>query len=129
MPAEPQILSALEAAAGMCASAGLRDRRRAKILPFILAWARKSASRSGTAALAGFKLQAKGKKAAKTSTNRRPLYPERPEPKESQVFCFFFSKKKTFLPLAFAFRPGSVAITKRPRSNAAARRVANCAGV
>ncbi len=37
------------------------------------------------------------KKKRKTSTTWSSLYPERPKPKESKVFCFFFSKKKAFL--------------------------------
>jgi hypothetical protein len=37
------------------------------------------------------------KKNQKTSASLRRAYPERPQPKQSKVFCFFFSKKKTFL--------------------------------
>jgi hypothetical protein len=37
------------------------------------------------------------KKNQKTSISLGSLYPERPQPKESRVFCFFFSKKKRLL--------------------------------
>jgi hypothetical protein len=37
------------------------------------------------------------KKNQKTFISLGPLYPEMPQPKGSKVFCFFFSKKKTFL--------------------------------
>jgi len=37
------------------------------------------------------------KKNQKTFASLGSLYPERPKPKQSKVFCFFFSKKKNFL--------------------------------
>jgi uncharacterized lipoprotein YmbA len=48
------------------------------------------------------------KKNQKTFTSLNSLSPERPKPKVSKVFCFFFSKKKTFLsfPLAMATLTG-----------------------
>jgi hypothetical protein len=36
------------------------------------------------------------KKNQKTSTNRSSLHPGGPQPKRANVFCFFFSKEKTF---------------------------------
>jgi hypothetical protein len=42
------------------------------------------------------------KKNQKTSISLGSLYPERPQPKESKVFCFFFSRKEA---LAFAMLP------------------------
>ncbi len=38
------------------------------------------------------------KKKQKTFATWNSLYPDRPKPKQSKVFCFFFSKKKCFLP-------------------------------
>jgi hypothetical protein len=38
------------------------------------------------------------KKYQKTSPNQGSLYPERPQPKQSKVFCCFFSKKKALFP-------------------------------
>jgi xanthine dehydrogenase iron-sulfur cluster and FAD-binding subunit A len=38
------------------------------------------------------------KKNQKTFANLASVHPERPQPKQSKVFCFFFSKKKAFLP-------------------------------
>jgi hypothetical protein len=40
------------------------------------------------------------KKKQKTFADWSSLYPERPGPKIPKVFCFFFSKKKTFLSLS-----------------------------
>jgi hypothetical protein len=46
------------------------------------------------------------KKNRRTFANRISLYPPKPQPKESNVLCFFFSKKKSFLaPLEPAARP------------------------
>jgi hypothetical protein len=39
------------------------------------------------------------KKKQKTFANQGSLYPGRPQPKQSKVFCFLFSKKKFFLTL------------------------------
>jgi len=51
------------------------------------------------------------KKNQKTFTSLRPLSPERPQPKQSKVFCFFFSKKKSFLLLtALACLPARQAL-------------------
>jgi hypothetical protein len=36
------------------------------------------------------------KKKQKTFMNLALLYPEKPQPKHAKVFCFFFSKKKSF---------------------------------
>jgi hypothetical protein len=44
------------------------------------------------------------KKNQKTFAKWAPLSPERPKPKKSKVFCFFFSKKKSFLLRAFSYR-------------------------
>jgi hypothetical protein len=55
------------------------------------------------------------KKNQKTSTNQGSLNPERPQPKQSKIFCFFFSKKKSFLLRASratdlgSYEPGDVA--------------------
>jgi homoserine O-acetyltransferase len=38
------------------------------------------------------------KKKQKTFASLGSLQPEKPQPKQSKVFCFFFSKKKAFLP-------------------------------
>jgi general secretion pathway protein D len=38
------------------------------------------------------------KKNQKTSTSLGSLYPEGPKPKRTKVFCFFYSKKTSFLP-------------------------------
>jgi hypothetical protein len=42
------------------------------------------------------------KKNQKTSIRLGSLYPDRPQPKQTKVFCFFFSKKKSFLILTAA---------------------------
>jgi hypothetical protein len=38
------------------------------------------------------------KKNQKTFTNQSSLDPDMPKPNQSTAFCFFFSKKKAFLP-------------------------------
>jgi hypothetical protein len=42
------------------------------------------------------------KKNQKTFTSLGRAYAERPQPEQSKVFCFFFSKKKTF-PFCYRF--------------------------